>query len=481
MIKILNHYIHKAVLALLISEFIVLVISVYIGAFIRFGNDFNLDSPKADNFFSVSCLYAILMMFSMSALGMYQINNKDDIRRVFLRLMPSLALGFGLMTLVFYIAPDIYFGRGVLVLTIIVSAIGLLLSRGIVIKSYEFGIAKSRILILGIGSLAKECMDLANSIHHSPYNVIGFVSMQEEKSVIDVVKQLPVGESLLSLARKHKADEIIVAVQFRRESRIHSTGKFSAFGSSKNDRKPIDELLECKLAGIKVIDASTFFEREASQIRVDSLQPSWLVFSNGFDQSFLRAFSKRVFDLLASFILLIVTLPIMLITSLCIFIEDRAPIFYQQERVGKYGQSFMVLKFRSMSNNAESEGKPQWASENDPRTTKVGSIIRMLRIDELPQILNVFKGDMSFVGPRPERPYFVQQLAEQISFYNVRHSIKPGITGLAQVRYQYGASVEDSIQKLQYDLYYVKNNSLFLDFLILIDTLQVVLLGKGAR
>jgi lipopolysaccharide/colanic/teichoic acid biosynthesis glycosyltransferase len=170
-----------------------------------------------------------------------------------------------------------------------------------------------------------------------------------------------------------------------------------------------------------------------------------------------------------------------LITALCIFIEDRTPILYRQERVGKDGHHFMVLKFRSMRNDAEKAGKPQWAAENDPRTTKVGRIIRKLRIDELPQILNVLRGEMSFVGPRPERPFFVKQLCDEIPYYNVRHSIKPGITGWAQVRYQYGASVEDAIQKLQYDLYYVKNNSLFLDIIILIDTVQVVLFGKGGR
>ena len=237
----------------------------------------------------------------------------------------------------------------------------------------------------------------------------------------------------------------------------------------------------CKLNGIKVTDAASFFEREACQIRVDSLQPSWLVFGGGFDQSFLRSFIKRIFDLFASTIILIVSFPVMLITALCIYFEDRTPIFYQQERVGMDGHAFMVLKFRSMRNDAEKGMKPQWAAANDTRTTNVGRIIRKLRIDELPQILNVFKGEMSFVGPRPERPFFVKQLSNDVPYYNVRHSIKPGITGLAQVRYQYGASVEDSIQKLQYDLYYVKNNSLFLDILILIDTFQVVILGKGSR
>jgi lipopolysaccharide/colanic/teichoic acid biosynthesis glycosyltransferase len=183
--------------------------------------------------------------------------------------------------------------------------------------------------------------------------------------------------------------------------------------------------------------------------------------------------------LFASLLLFIIASPIMLITAICIFIEDGAPIFYRQERVGKDGNSFMVLKFRSMWNDAEKGMNPQWAKTNDPRVTRVGRIVRKLRIDELPQILNVIKGEMSFVGPRPERPYFVEQLCEEVPYYNERHTIKPGITGLAQVRYQYGASVEDSVQKLQYDLYYVKNNSLFLDFLIMIETLQVVLFGKG--
>jgi exopolysaccharide biosynthesis polyprenyl glycosylphosphotransferase len=188
---------------------------------------------------------------------------------------------------------------------------------------------------------------------------------------------------------------------------------------------------------------------------------------------------KRGFDLSISILILLLSLPVMLITALLIYIEDRSPIFYSQERVGEDGKPFKVLKFRSMRNDAEKSGTPQWAAQNDPRVTRIGGIIRKLRIDELPQILNVFKGEMSFVGPRPERPYFVEQLIEVVPYYNVRHSIKPGITGWAQVRYGYGSSAEDALQKLQYDLYYVKNNSLFLDVLILIDTLKVVLFRSG--
>jgi exopolysaccharide biosynthesis polyprenyl glycosylphosphotransferase len=190
---------------------------------------------------------------------------------------------------------------------------------------------------------------------------------------------------------------------------------------------------------------------------------------------------KRTFDLAVSLVIFTVSLPVMLLTAMCIRLEDKGPLIYRQERVGKDGKSFFVLKFRSMRSDAEKGGTPQWAAANDDRTTRVGRIIRKLRIDELPQIINVLKGEMSFVGPRPERPYFVQQLNEKIPYYNVRHTIKPGITGFAQVRYQYGSSVEDAIQKLQYDLYYVKNHGLFLDLLILVETLQVVLFAKGSR
>ena len=271
-------------------------------------------------------------------------------------------------------------------------------------------------------------------------------------------------ESLISFAKRFNANEIIVAIQNRRGNNF-----------------PIQELLECKLHGIKITDEADFFEREKGQLRVSSLYPSWIVFGDGFNQSSSRSAIKRSFDLIASVILLTVTLPVMLIAALCIFIETGSPIIYRQERVGRGGETFMVLKFRSMTNDAEKDGKPQWAATDDPRVTRVGNIIRKLRIDELPQILNVLKGEMSFVGPRPERPYFVEQLCAEVPYYNARHSIKPGITGWAQVRYRYGSTVKDAIEKLQYDLYYVKNHSLFLDIIIILDTIEVVVLGKGGR
>lgn len=463
--RISNHYVSKIVSVLLFVETLVFMASVYLGATIRF---FESNFPyfvKMENFFLTACAFALVMVFSMSAFGMYKHNYREDIRNTFLRLMPSFALGFGVITLVFYLVPDIYIGRGILGLVIIIAIFLILLVRTVFYQLFKLKYLESRIIFIGCGTLAKECSDLAmHNVSYHKYNIVGFVQLPGEASCILPSTIFPTGIPLISLTNKYNANEVIVAVNNRR-----------------GESFPIQELLVCKLNGIKVTDAASFFEREACQIRVDSLQPSWLVFGGGFDQSFLRSFIKRVFDLFASTIILIVSFPVILITALCIYFEDRTPIFYQQERVGMDGHTFMVLKFRSMRNDAEKGMKPQWAAANDTRTTKVGRIIRKLRIDELPQILNVFKGEMSFVGPRPERPFFVKQLCEEVPYYNVRHSIKPGITGLAQVRYQYGASVEDSIQKLQYDLYYVKNNSLFLDVLILIDTFQVVILGKGSR
>jgi sugar transferase (PEP-CTERM system associated) len=464
-LRISNHYVSKIAFVLLFVEVLVLVGAAYAGAAVRFLDGTEAVLPRFDHFFTSAMAFAAAIVFSMSAMGMYQLNFTEGLRNpFFLRLMPSFVMGFAILTLVFYIAPDLYFGRGILVLVFVIAGAGIFMARIIFFKTSELRFLESRILFLGGGPLAKECSDLAmhNTSYHK-YDIAGFIPIPAEECCVPDSDLLKVreGESLLSLAIAYNVGEIVVSVQNRRNG------------------FPIKELLDCKLQGLKVTDAATFFERETCQIRVDSLQPSWLVFGGGFDQSFIRTFMKRAFDLVVSIMILTVSLPVMLLTALLIYLEDRSPIFYEQERVGKDGKTFKVLKFRSMRNDAEKSGKPQWAAKDDPRVTRIGGIIRKLRIDELPQILNVFKGEMSFVGPRPERPYFVEQLIEVVPYYNVRHSIKPGITGWAQVRYGYGSSAEDALQKLQYDLYYVKNNSLFLDVLILIDTLKVVLFRSG--
>lgn len=465
MVRIFNHYISKTAVFLFGLEALVLLASVYLGTKIRFVDEAQLFADSLPDLFPKAGVFAIVMALGMASMGMYQLDLRPDPKSTLLRLMPSMVLGLGLISLVFYWAPDMYFGRGILGIVMLLAMVGIFLTRTAFFKWSSLGISESRVMVLGTGAKAKEYSDQIDSnLGYHKFKIVGFVPLPGEEHHVPVLSVLSAEWLLAAMANKYSVNEVIVAV-----------------GDRRNGCFPIQELLECKLNGVRVIDCAKFYERERGQIRVDSLHPSWLVFGDGFEQGFLRTAVKRAFDLIASIILLVVTFPVMLVTALGILIEDGAPILFRQERVGKGGRAFMVLKFRSMRNGAEKEGQPQWASTNDPRTTAVGRTIRKLRIDELPQIFNVFKGEMSFVGPRPERPYFVDQLTDQIPYYNTRHSIKPGITGWAQVRYQYGASVEDAIEKLQYDLYYVKNNSLFLDIIILIDTVQVVLLGKGGR
>lgn len=466
MFRIANHYVSKIVFLLLFVEVLVLLGAAYIGAALRFMEYGDAAAGvHLEHFFTSAVAFTVAIIFSMSAMGMYQLDFDEGLRHpFFMKLMPSFLMGFAILALVFYMAPELSFGRGTMALIFALAGGGIFLARMAFFKSSEARILESRIMFLGSGPLAKECSDLAQrpSNYHR-YKIAGFIpSVADELCVPDsALLTVRDGDSLVSLAREHSVSEIVVSVQNRR-------GGF-----------PIKELLDCKLQGIRVTDAATFFERETCQIRVDSLQPSWLVFGGGFDQSFARTFMKRTFDLVCSALILAITFPLMLVAALLVYLEDRGPVFYSQERVGMDGKTFFVHKFRSMRTDAEQAGRPQWAAQNDPRVTRFGNFMRKTRIDELPQILNVFKGEMSFVGPRPERPYFVEQLIEVVPYYNVRHSVKPGITGWAQVRYGYGSSAEDALQKLQYDLYYVKNNSLFLDVLVLINTLKVVLFRSG--
>ncbi|WP_137172570.1 TIGR03013 family XrtA/PEP-CTERM system glycosyltransferase [Massilia sp. HP4] len=464
MFRISNHYVSKIVFVLLFVEVLVLLGAAYVGVAVRM-MEYDGAVVSFDHLFTSAFAFAAAIIFSMSAMGMYQLDYDEGLRHpFFMKLMPSFVMGFIILALVFYVAPELYLGRGTMLLVFALAGCGIFVARMVFFKTSEARLLQTRILFLGGGPLAKECSELATrkSRYHK-YDIAGFIPNPSEEVCVAQSSVLTMrdGDTLVRLARKYGVSEIVVSVQNRR-------GGF-----------PIKELLDCKLQGIRVTDAATFFERETCQIRVDSLQPSWLVFGGGFDQSYVRTFMKRSFDLVCSVLILLVTFPLMLLAALAVWFEDRGPVFYSQERVGKDGKIFRVHKFRSMRADAEKNGKPQWAAQNDPRVTRVGNFMRKTRIDELPQILNVFAGEMSFVGPRPERAYFVEQLIEVVPYYNVRHSVKPGITGWAQVRYGYGSSAEDALQKLQYDLYYVKNNSLFLDILILINTLKVVLFRSG--
>ncbi len=320
-----------------------------------------------------------------------------------------------------------------------------------------------RVLVLGTGAEAAEVeQSLIRS--GSDVRIVGFYPVPSDQPNHVVQDRILAGSvELADLTRELKVDEVIIAVRERRAGVL-----------------PLRELLSCKSAGIRVLDLSSHFERTHGQVHLDSLHASWLVFGDGFRQGWGRSVVKRLFDVVAAGLLLGVFWPLMLLSAILVVLDSGFPILYRQPRVGQGGHLFQVLKFRSMRSDAEQDGKPRWAAPNDERITRIGNILRRLRLDELPQLFNVLKGEMSLVGPRPERPYFVARLARTIPFYATRHSVKPGVTGWAQVRYGYGASVEDAAQKLQYDLYYVKNHTLFLDTAILFRTVGVVLRGVSA-
>ena len=427
-IRIFHHYVSKMAFMLLMLELLILLTAALASAPLWLQG-----VPAApESLYLPALAFALVLVFSMGTLGMYQHkSSREDIKGSLVRILPSFVLGFGLFSLLAHLLPGSQFVR-LGSMAFVVGALAVLLARLLVLTSAQSSMLEKRLIIIGDGVTARECVELATTgLGFHQFRVVGCVPVEGEARSVPAALLLAADLSLLALARRYAADEIIVSV-----------------GDRRNGAFPVRQLLECALGGVRVTDAASFFEREACQIRVDSLQPSYLIFGGGFDQSLLRAAVKRGFDLLASGAIGVAALPVMLLTALAIKLDDGGPVFYQQERVGRDNRPFKVLKFRSMRVDAERDGTPTWAAQDDPRVTAVGHWIRKLRIDELPQMLNVFKGEMSFVGPRPERAYFVDRLCQEIAFYNVRHGIKPGITGLAQVRYSYGASVDDAVRNL---------------------------------
>lgn len=343
--------------------------------------------------------------------------------------------------------------------------LGLLMVRHAIVLPLITSLLPHRVLVLGTGPEARLVEASLTSTNPLGMRLVGFYALEKlQETVVSPNRVIARGRPLEEIVRQLAIDEVIVAVHQQRGGVL-----------------PLRGLLDCRLSGVQVTDLARYFERVHGQVPIESLKVSWLIYGHGFRQSIYRQTVKRCLDLVGSAVMIVLTLPLVATAALLIALESGGPVIYRQERVGYRGRTFTVLKLRSMARNAEADGRPAWASVNDARVTRVGKLIRRLRIDELPQLLNVLKGEMSFVGPRPERPEFVAMLTEQIPFYAVRHSVKPGLTGWAQVRYSYGATVEQSIRKLEYDLYYVKNHTLLLDIVILLETVRVVLLGEGAR
>ncbi|MDH5179795.1 MAG: TIGR03013 family PEP-CTERM/XrtA system glycosyltransferase [Gammaproteobacteria bacterium] len=463
-IRIFKHYVRIQFILLGAIEFFIFMLAVKFGTDIRASGLLDLPDGPATPTFMEMFSFASVMLLSMIALGLYQARLQAGALGFLLRMSAGYLIGVVMLALLFYLFQSLFLRRTVLIFAIIISFLAICVIR-LLLYNLDPEIFKRRVLVLGAGKNAKAIAELRRKTDQLGFTVLGYIHIRGEDDQVDPKSIINLNMSLKDYALRNDIDEIILAVGDRRKG------------------FPIHDLLDCKMSGVAVNDVLGFYERETGKIRLDQLHPSWLVFSDGFTQSGLRIYSKRIFDIIVSISLLILTLPVILLTMLAIWLESgcKGPVLYRQIRIGEDGKPFQILKLRSMQVDAEKDGLAQWAVENDTRVTRVGRFIRKSRIDELPQIINVLRGDMSFVGPRCERPHFVMKLSEDIPYYEERHRVKPGITGWAQLRYPYGSSVEDAAEKLQYDLYYVKNYSLFLDMLILVETIEVVLFGKGAR
>lgn len=461
MIRILNHYVCRQSMQRVMFDLALLTMAMF-AVFAAFADRVDLIVPQA----GAPVLSVAAGMFVVNtASGFYQRNNHFTVFQAFSRAAMALVIVLPLTYLVFTLLPQSVVNREAIKYAAMFGAGAVVLRRLYVTLWGADPLSRTRILVFGAGPAA-QIVGATLKASDPNAHIVGFVSGPNEKEVAVQADELlsTGGQTLTETARRLQVDEIVVALTERRAGSM-----------------PLRQLLDCKLSGIKVYDIATHFEKTLGQLRVDYVNAGWLIFGNGFNQGLGRTVVKRIFDVLCAALLIVVSLPVMLITAILIKLESRGPLLYRQERVGQNSKTFFVNKFRSMRTDAEKDGQPVWATANDSRVTRIGAVIRKLRIDELPQLFNVLKGEMSLVGPRPERPYFVDQLTAQIPYFAARHSVKPGVTGWAQVRYQYGATVEDSQEKLQYDLYYVKNHSLFLDIIILFETVFVVLTAKGAR
>ncbi len=460
MIRLFRHYVPRAMLILAIVEAVLLMSAIYCGRSLRV-LEWDMPPPPWRDMFSRAVVFTVVMIAIMAAMGLYERHFWNGKMDMILRVTVSFLLGLFVMTLLYYMFPDLYLNRGEFGLAFAMAFIGIVLVRYLfLLADREY--LKRRVLVLGAGAKAAQIERMAgNSL--SSVRIIGFVCLPDEQPAVTPDKIIPLNGTLFELTEQYQIDELLLTID------------------DKHKDFPVEQILECKISGVQVSALLTFFERETGKIRLDDLQPSSLIFSDGFHQAVLKTTGKRLFDILNAALLLVLTWPIMALTGLAIWLESGRPVFYLQERVGKNESLFRVIKFRSMHVDAEQDGVARWAEANDSRITRVGSFIRKTRIDELPQLFNVLLGQMSFVGPRPERPEFVRGLNRSIPFYSIRHRVNPGITGWAQICYSYGASEEDAREKLQYDLYYIKNYSLFLDFMVLLQTAHVILWGRGAR
>lgn len=469
-IRLNKHFIHQHYLALGVIEVFTLVLAAWLA--VRLPSVLSGESLFAGlelGFLIPALIFSIVLSCCTLAMGVYISLVREGYASMVLRTIVSFfLLGSLSLYVVDLLASGDLFDSAILFWGVLFATLMVFVIRALFITFVDLANLQRRILVYGAGQQARGLLDrIASQPSRLGVTVVGCVPAGSEPVAVDPQLLMRTETSWLALARAHDVHEIVMAPDERRRD--------------KGTGMPVQELLDCKVSGIPTTDLLSFEERELNAIDVDSLKPSWLLFSDGFRVSRRHAWAKRLFDVAVSGVFLAVLWPAMLLTALAVKLDSKGPALYSQLRVGLNGQVFRIYKFRSMRTDAEVAGKAVWAKENDNRVTRVGAFIRNTRLDELPQLYNVLAGHMSFVGPRPERPEFVEELKQQIPFYDVRHKVKPGLMGWAQLKYPYGASVEDAKNKLKYDLYYAKNHGFLMDLQILVQTVEIVLLGKGVR
>ncbi len=448
-------------LPILISVDVVLsAVAICAGFFLRFWQH-----PSADDFVRFGAakvaLFSLVVVFSSFFVEFYNDRNMEK-KEVVIRGLTAFVISFFILSSLYYMMPVVMFGRGILVLSLAAFALLQIVWHISVQISFSLPRFTNRILILGTGPLATHMGRVIASMGNQ-YVLAGYFSCADGPADAPLSSIIGNGEGLIETAHRQKAHKIVVSLSERR-------GSF-----------PLRDVLDCKLGGIEVVDAPSFYEQATGKLLIENITPSWFIFSDGFRITTVKLLCKRALDLVFVAMVLIPALPLIPLIALFIKLDSKGPVFFKQVRVGRHGDNFTLYKFRTMRNDAEDGTGAVWSQKNDPRITRLGKFLRISRLDEIPQLYNVLMGEMSLVGPRPERPEFVEKLKEVIPYYGERHTIKPGITGWAQIKYPYGASVEDSIEKLRYDLFYIKNFSASLDLLVILETVKVILSGRGGR
>jgi sugar transferase (PEP-CTERM system associated) len=461
MIRLFKHYIPHAVLLLGLFDLLLLVLGGELSWRLR-ASQIGMDPGHFADRIGSHAGFAAMMLTAMISVGVYGADALRSMRFAAVRLLVAISLGVIALAFIDFIIDQENFWRSTLVYAMAVAIVLLVANRLVIGGILGSAAFRRRVLVLGAGLRAQRLRELAER-PESGFVIVGYVGMNDNQRVVEEAISRTAIHNLTQFVQNLGASEVVLALEERRNA------------------LPLKDLLRIKTAGVHVNDFSSFLERETGRVDLDTVNPSWLIFSDGFSSGrAVSSVTKRLFDIAASTLLLLLTAPLVVLFALVVKLDSKGPAFFRQTRVGLYGENFAVIKLRSMRTDAEAAGV-QWASKNDPRITRVGRFIRLVRIDELPQAWSVLTGQMSFVGPRPERPEFVADLEDQLPYYAERHMVKPGITGWAQINYPYGASIEDSRHKLEYDLYYAKNYTPFLDLLILLQTLRVVLWHEGAR